>query len=175
VWVALPGPQEEAEPAFAHHDASELPAWDDAGARVRLIVGQVSGARSPVRVHSEMLYLDVALAAGARYAVPVEPAERAAYIVEGQLRLGSDPQVYEAGRLLVFGTGRDIVLSADAPARLALFGGEPLDAPRFVWWNFVSSSRQRIEQAQADWKAGRFPPVPGETEFIPLPERPFVA
>ncbi len=175
VWVALPRSQEEAEPAFAHHAASELPAWDDAGVRVRLIVGHLAGVHSPVRVHSEMLYADAALVAGSSYAIPAEPAERAAYIVEGNIRVGSDPQRYEAGRLLVFSARRDIVLGTDAPARLMLIGGEPLDAPRFVWWNFVSSSRQRIEQAQADWKAGRFPPVPGETEFIPLPERPFVA
>jgi redox-sensitive bicupin YhaK (pirin superfamily) len=175
VWVALPSSQEEAEPEFAHHAASELPAWDDAGARIRLIVGHLAGVRSPVRVHSEMLYADVALDAGASYAFPTEPVERAAYIVEGSIRVGSDPQLHEAGRLLVFSTRRDIVLRTDAPARLMLIGGEPLDAPRFVWWNFVSSSRQRIEQAQADWKAGRFPPVSGETEFIPLPDRPFVA
>jgi redox-sensitive bicupin YhaK (pirin superfamily) len=173
LWVALPKSREDTEPAFAHHDASGLPTWDEAGARVRLIVGRRAGASSPVRVHSEMLYVDIALDAGARYAIPGEPAELAAYIVDGQIRVGSDPQNYEAGRLLVFGRRRDIILSADGSARLVLIGGEPLDAPRFVWWNFVASSRQRIEQAQADWEAGRFPPVPGETEFIPLPERPF--
>jgi redox-sensitive bicupin YhaK (pirin superfamily) len=175
VWVALPSAHEETEPAFAHHDASDLPTWETGGARVRLIVGHLGDARSPVRVHSELLYADVALDAGARYAIPAEPVERAVYLVDGRVRVGSEPQVHEAGRLLVFGSGRDIVLSADAAARLVLFGGEPLDVPRFLWWNFVSSSRQRIEQAQADWKAGRFPPVPGENEFIPLPERPFPA
>jgi hypothetical protein len=173
VWVALPRPLEDAEPAFTHHDASGLPVWDEAGALVRLIVGHLADARSPVQVHSEMLYADIALAAGARYAIPVEPAERAVYIVDGRIRVEPGPQFYEAGRLLVFGPQREILLSADTQARLVLIGGEPLDAPRFVWWNFVSSSRERIKQAQADWKAGRFPPVPGETEFIPLPERPF--
>ena len=172
VWVALPKAFEEAEPAFAHHAAGELPALGDTGVRVRLIVGTLAGARSPVQVFSEMFQADVELDDGASFHVPPEHEERAAYVVAGRVSAG-DSGAFDAGQLLVFGTGREVVLTAaDGPARLMLFGGEPLDAPRHLWWNFVSSSKDRIEQAKADWQAGRFAAVPGETEFIPLPEPP---
>jgi len=173
VWVALPREHEEDAPAFAHHGADELPLRQDAGVSVRLIVGAADDKRSPVRVHSEMLYADVELDAGARYALPTDVAERAVYVVSGSVRASEEAEVFDAGRLLVFRTGARIAVSAERPARLMLFGGAPLDAPRHLWWNFVSSSRERIEQAQADWKDGRFPPVPGETELISLPDRPF--
>lgn len=173
VWVALPVNKEESEPRFAHHDASDLPIVDGSGARTRVVVGQLGDARSPVKVDSRMLYADVELNAGAGWKVPEELAERAVYIVEGSVRVNIDPQSYDAGRLLVFAAGRAIELHAGARTRLMLFGGDALDAPRHLWWNFVSSSRERIEKAQADWKEGRFPKVPGETEFIPLPDRPF--
>ncbi|WP_119157273.1 pirin family protein [Caldimonas tepidiphila] len=171
VWVALPAAHEEAAPAFAHHGGDELPLLEDGGARVRLVVGGWAGERSPVPTFSEMLYADAALAPGARLALPAELAERAAYVVSGEVEVGG--QRFASGRLLVFAPGREIVLGAGpGPARLVLFGGEPLDGPRYVWWNFVSSSRERIEQAKADWQAGRFDAVPGESESIPLPERP---
>jgi redox-sensitive bicupin YhaK (pirin superfamily) len=168
LWVALPRAHEETAPAFAHHDAAALPELQLDGARLRVIVGAAFGARSPVEVLSPMVYVDVALDGSARLAVPDDHAERAAYVVQGAVRLGD--AVHGPGHLLVLATGAPVVLeAADGPARLVLIGGDPLDGPRHVWWNFVSSSRERIEQARDDWAAGRFPPVPGETEFIPLP------
>jgi redox-sensitive bicupin YhaK (pirin superfamily) len=135
---------------------------------VRVIVGEAYGARSPVQVLSPMFYVDVALAPASRLPVPDDHAERAAYVVQGSLRIGEE--VHEPGRLLVFAPGATVTLEAESgPVRLVLIGGAPLDGPRFVWWNFVSSSRERIDRARDDWAAQRFAAVPGETEFIPLP------
>lgn len=169
-WVALPRRDEETGPTFAHHSAGELPVEEGEGRRVRLIAGSLYGVRSPVQTLSEMFYADITLWAGARLAVPVEHEERAAYMVEGSLRL-PDGGIFEAGQLLVFKPGAEILLESESPSsRLMLLGGEPLDGPRHIWWNFVSSSKERIEQAKEDWKEGRFAPVPEETGFIPLPE-----
>jgi len=169
-WVALPKRHEETDPGFAHQGAAGLPVIEGEGKRVRLIVGALYGARSPVPTLSETVYADVLLAPGARLAVPAQYEERAAYIVEGAVELASGGGTLEAGRLLVFRPGADVVLTASSPVRLMVLGGEPMDGPRHIWWNFVSSSPECIEQAKADWKAGKFAPVPGETEFIPLPE-----
>jgi hypothetical protein len=169
-WVGLPRDREEAAPAFAHHGAAELPVVEGEGKRVRLIVGALYGARSPVAVFSEMFYADAALDAGARLEFPADHEERALYVVEGRIAIAGE--AFEAGQLLVFRPGDVITVDAAAAARLLLLGGEPMDGPRHLWWNFVSSSNERIEQAKEDWKQGRFPPVPGETEFIPLPETP---
>jgi redox-sensitive bicupin YhaK (pirin superfamily) len=182
-WVALPTSAEESEPAFAHHEAGELPFVEGEGKTVRLIAGSLYGARSPVRTLSEMFYADVLLAPGATLEVPCEHEERAAYVIEGSVKLveGSvelthERGVFAAGQLLVFRPSAGVVLRSDAagPARLMLLGGEPLDGPRHIWWNFVSSSAERIEQAKRDWREGRFSPVPGESEFIPLPGGPAV-
>jgi redox-sensitive bicupin YhaK (pirin superfamily) len=167
-WVGLPKDREEVEPAFAHHAEDVLPVIDGDGKRVRVIAGALYGASSPVAVFSETLYADAALAEGARLELPVEYEERAVYIAEGRIAIGAE--TFEAGRMLVFRRGDRVTLTADGAARLLLLGGEPLDGPRHLWWNFVSSSTERIEQAKADWREGRFPKVPGETEFIPLPE-----
>ena len=169
-WVALPQRNEEDEPAFAHHGASELPVSEGEGKRVRLIAGSLYAMRSPARTLSEMFYADAALEAGARLEVPSVYEERAAYVVTGSIELPGGEGPYEAGQLLVFKPGEAITLKATAPARLMLLGGEPLEGRRHIWWNFVSSSRERIEQAKEDWKEGRFATVPGETELIPLPE-----
>ena len=171
-WVAFPTRYEETEPAFAHHGADELPIIEGEGKRVRLICGSLYGARSPVQTFSEMFYADITLKEGTRLPIPVEHEERAAYVVEGSIGLIPEGGTFDAGQLLIFKPGEEIVLSAGASgsARLMLLGGEPLDGKRHIWWNFVSSSRERIEQAKEDWKAGRFSPVPEETEFIPLPE-----
>jgi redox-sensitive bicupin YhaK (pirin superfamily) len=171
-WVALPRRDEETEPAFAHHGSDELPVVEGEGKRVRLIAGSLYGARSPVRTLSEMFYADITLAAGARLPVPSAHEERAAYVVAGAVEFPDDGGTFGAGQLLVFKPGVEIMLAAheSAPARVMLLGGEPLDGRRHIWWNFVSSSNERIEQAKEDWKAGRFAPVPGETEIIPLPE-----
>lgn len=170
-WLALPKSHEEIEPAFDHHSADELPVLDGEGKQVRLIAGSLYGKTSPVRTLSETFYADVALEQGASLALPVEHEERAMFVLEGAVDVMPGRSRFESGRLVVFRPGAVIRLTAtEAPARLMLLGGETMDGPRHIWWNFVSSSRDRIEQAKADWREGRFAMVPGETEFIPLPE-----
>jgi redox-sensitive bicupin YhaK (pirin superfamily) len=166
-WVALPSDDEETEPDFAHHGAGTLPIVAGDGKRVRLLLGAAFGARSPVRTFSETVYADVALDEGARLEVPGDLEERALYLVEGTIAIAGEE--FAPGRLLVLRPATEIVVAARSAARLMLLGGAPLDGPRHVWWNFVSSSRDRIEQAKADWQQGRFPAVPGDSEFIPLP------
>ena len=166
---ALPKGREEMEPGFAHHGADALPVIEGEGKRLRLIAGSLYGERAPVEVFSEMFYADATLSGAARLDLPAEHEERAAWVAEGRIEVGGD--VFDAGQMLVFRPGDAVAIKALDPARLILFGGEPMDGPRHVWWNFVSSSAERIEQAKADWKAARFGKVPGdETEFIPLPE-----
>lgn len=171
-WVAMPKRYEESDPAFAHHGADELPIVEGEGKRVRLITGSLFGAQSPVQTLSDMFYADITLVERARLAVPAEYEERAAYIVEGSVELLPDDGTYSAGQLLVFKPGAEIILRAHeiSTTRLMLLGGEPMDGARHIWWNFVSSSGERIEQAKEDWRMGRFAPVPEETEFIPLPD-----
>ena len=170
-WVALPKRYEESDPTFAHYAAEELPIIEGEGKRVRLVTGSIFGAHSPVQTLSEMFYADITLMEGARLLMPSEHEERAAYIVNGSIHLPPNDGTYSAGQLLIFKPGGEIILRADqsSPARLMLLGGEPMDGPRHIWWNFVSSSKERIEQAKEDWKEGRFALVPEETEFIPLP------
>jgi redox-sensitive bicupin YhaK (pirin superfamily) len=171
-WVAFPTRYEETEPAFVHHGAANLPVVEGEGVRVRLICGSLYGARSSVQTFSETIYADVTIGEGARLQVPAEHEERAAYVVEGSVGLIPEGETFHAGQLLIFKPGEEITLSAQSSVntRLMLLGGEPLDGKRHIWWNFVSSSRERIEQAKEDWREGRFAPVPEETEFIPLPE-----
>ncbi|HKO61596.1 MAG TPA: pirin family protein [Pyrinomonadaceae bacterium] len=170
-WIALPTKYEEAEPAFVHHGAEALPVIEGDGKRVRLITGSLFGVQSPVETYSEMFYADVTLTQGASLEVPTGHEERAAYIVEGAVKLLPYDESYSAGQLLIFKPGAEITLRADnsSGARMMLLGGEPMDGPRHIWWNFVSSSKERIEQAKEDWRAGKFARVPDETEFIPLP------
>jgi redox-sensitive bicupin YhaK (pirin superfamily) len=170
-WIALPRRDEETDPAFSHYAADELPVIEGEGKRVRIISGSLYGARSPVQTLSEMFYADVTLVQGARLQVPPEYEERALYVVEGSVELPSDEGTFDPGQLLVFKPGEELTLSTlTSSARVILLGGESMDGPRHIWWNFVSSSKDRIEQAKEDWKAGRFARVPEETEFIPLPE-----
>jgi redox-sensitive bicupin YhaK (pirin superfamily) len=166
-WIALPKDQEERAPGFDHYAADALPAWSGEGIAIRLIVGAAFGMASPVRPASDTLYADVTLAQGARLALPRETEERAVYVLEGAVAVAGT--TYDQGRLLVFRQGDPITLAATAPSRLLVLGGAAMDGPRYIWWNFVSSSKERIEQAKADWQAGRFAAVPGESEFIPLP------
>ena len=170
-WVAMPKKFEESAPSFVHYGANELPVVEGDGKRVRLIAGSLFGARSPVQTLSDMFYADITVVEGARLPIPTEHEERAAYIVDGTVELLPDGVSYSSGQLLVFKPGAEIVLRApeSSPARIMLLGGEPMDGPRHIWWNFVSSSSERIEQAKEDWSMGRFAPVPEETEFIPLP------
>ncbi len=166
-WIALPKETEEGAPGFDHYAASALPALAAEGLSLRLIVGAAYGLSSPVKPASDTLYADVALAPGARLPLPRETEERAVYVLEGSIAVAGS--TYAAGRLLVFRQGDPITLAAITAARVLVLGGAVMDGPRFIWWNFVSSSRERIEQAKADWQAGRFAAVPGESEFIPLP------
>src|SRR2546423_472622 len=165
LWVGLPASEEEPEPGFQHVPAAKLPLLDG---HMRLILGEWRGARSPVATLSPMLYADVPLRAGAELELDFRYAERAAYVASGTLE--HEGQRHEAGRMLVFAAGAAPRVSATSDARVLLLAGEPLDGERFLWWNFVSSRRSRIADAAADWKAGRVGAVPGETEFIPLPD-----
>ena len=167
-WVALPRAHEEAPPAFTHFSEPALPLLDEKRMRMRLILGETHGERSPVSTLSAMFYADAQLESDATLALDFRYEERAAYVAEGAIE--HDGTRYEAGRLLVFRAGDEAILSARQKARLLLFGGEPLDGERVLWWNFVSSRRERIAQAAEDWKAGRFASVPGDAEFIPLPD-----
>ncbi|WP_315838563.1 pirin family protein [Bradyrhizobium prioriisuperbiae] len=169
VWIALPRSNEEAEPGFSHHAVAALPRFEGDGASVTLIAGTAFGRRSPVATFSDMQYADVVLSAGARFQVKAEHVERAIYVVSGQVEaVGQDGQ-FSAAQLIVFKPGAEVVLRAIGAARVMLLGGEPLPEKRHIYWNFVSSSSERIEQAVSDWRERRFPGVPGETEYIPLP------
>lgn len=170
-WVALPKHLEETAPAFVHHPGATLPVLDADGVRLRLIVGEGWGERAPVAVSSPLFYADAALAPGTALPPPDGHEERAAYVLDGEVDVAGDR--FAPGRMLVFRPGDRLVLRAGpAGARVLLLGGAAMDGPRHLFWNFVSSSRERIEQAKQDWRAGRFGAVPGdETEFIPLPER----
>ncbi len=168
-WLALPLAHEEMAPAFAHHGAEELPEIEGEGAWIKVILGGMFGRRSPVVALGEPAYAECRLAAGARLAAPAADMEEfAACVVSGALRI--EDRDFPPGTLVVFRPGADAILSAQEPTRLLLLGGARLDAPRQLWWNFVSSSRDRIEAAKADWRAGRFDRVPGDDDFIPLPE-----
>ena len=167
-WVALPKHLEETDPGFYHHDQADLPLLVDEGKSVRLIAGSLYGQSSPVKTATEMFYADATLEPGAKLPVPANFEERGIYVVEGSIEIAGD--VFEAGRLLVFRPGDQITVIGNRRARIMLMGGEPMDGPRHIWWNFVSSSKERIEQAKEDWKQKRFDIVPGdEEEFTPLP------
>lgn len=171
-WVALPRAQEECAPAFRHTAGTELPVEEAEGVSARVIAGSFFGRRSPVATLSDLFYVDVQLQPGARLAIPADHAERAIYVVDGALDLGRDG-VFAAGQLLVLKPGKHVTIGAgEAGSRAMLLGGEPMDGPRYLTWNFVSSSAERIEQAKDDWRAQRFAKVPDETEFIPLPDLP---
>jgi redox-sensitive bicupin YhaK (pirin superfamily) len=167
-WIALPQAHEETEPSFQHFDAASLPLIEDGGVKARVIAGSAFGRTSPVGMLSEWLYAEVVLAAGASAPLDPDQEERAIYVAEGEVDIAGD--TFEAPRLLVFRPGDRITVRALRRARLMFLGGAALEGPRYIWWNFVSSRKERIEQAKEDWKTGRFAPVPNETEFIPLPE-----
>jgi redox-sensitive bicupin YhaK (pirin superfamily) len=169
LWVALPAALEESEPSFDHHPGATLPQVDLARVRLRVLAGAAYGVVSPVRTSSPLFYVDAALPAGCELPLPGEHEERAAYVVEGAIRCGAERT--GPGRMLVFAPGANVVLRAEAAARLVLIGGVPLGGERHLLWNFVSSSRERLERAKRDWREGRFPKVPGDdVEFEPFPE-----
>jgi len=168
-WIALPQAHEETAPTFQHFDATALPTTEDGGVRARVIAGSAFGLKSPVGMLSEWLYAEVMLAAGASAPLDADQEERAIYVAEGEVTVAGD--MFEAPRLLIFRPGDRITVTATRPSRLMFLGGAALEGPRYIWWNFVSSRLDRIEQAKEEWKSGRFALVPGdEKEFIPLPE-----
>ena len=168
-WVALPKAHEDTAPGFEHVAMEKLPLIEDKGITARVVAGSIYGATSPVKTHSDLFYADVKMMAGAALPVPVEHEERGLYVAEGEIEVAG--QAFAAGRLLVFRPGDAITIRARSNARLMLLGGEPMDGPRYIWWNFVASSKDRIEAAKDDWKQARFGIVPGDDkEFIPLPD-----
>ncbi|TDR73275.1 pirin family protein [Paludibacterium purpuratum] len=166
LWCALPQDAEECEPAFVHTPAEDLPQLDVDGAIVRVLIGEAYGVRSPVATFSETLYLDLQLAPGQRLPLPEHVAERAVYVVDGEVEIGGASVSRHTMACLAQGAAE---LNAPAGARVVLIGGAPLDGPRAMWWNFISSRRERIEQAKADWQAQRMGVIDGEKEWIPLP------
>ena len=171
LWVALPRAQEEVVPSFAHYDEAELPTSGAEGARLRVMVGRAWGLRSPVVTLADTIYADISLELAAVLSIEPDHEERALYTLSGTIEIAGTR--YPPGQLLVLQPGRHVsIRNAGAEmAHCVLVGGERLDGPRYIWWNFVSSRRERIEQAKADWKARRFDAVPGDAEdFIPLPE-----
>lgn len=173
MWVALPQANEETEPGFAHHKIDEFPLVRDDGTFVRVVVGSLYGVRSPVPTMHETIFANGLLRAGATLPLDADHEERALYVVDGTVDIAGDK--FEAGRLLVFKPGDRVTIKAATDAHFVIVGGAPMDGPRHIWWNFVSSRKERIEQAKAEWTAGHFGKVPGdEIEFIPLPEKPGV-
>lgn len=167
LWCGLPVEHEETEPMFEHYPADVLPQVTVGGAVIRVLAGEAYGRRSPVKTLSQLFYVDVHAREATTIAVPDYP-ERAAYAVAGTFQCGD--QIFDRGAMAVFRGGRRIELQLAAGTRMVLLGGQPIGA-RHMYWNFVSSSRERIEQAKEDWRERRFPVVPGdEVEFIPLPE-----
>ncbi|MER9752135.1 pirin family protein [Mesorhizobium sp. M0166] len=168
-WLALPDGKEEVAPVFQNTAALRLPEIDAEGVSGRIVIGAFSGLRSPVATASDTLYADLRLAPGASVKIPADAEERAIYTLEGEVSISGDR--FPAERLLVFRPGDEVVVSSEGGAHFMLFGGASLGSKRYIWWNFVSSSKERIEQAKEEWKTGRFDIVPGdEQEFIPLPE-----
>jgi redox-sensitive bicupin YhaK (pirin superfamily) len=169
LWVALPLADEEMAPEFHHHPADTLPEFPHESAHIRLLAGTAYGRTSPVRTFSPLFYADVAMPEGCILPIPRDHEECAVYVVKGAITCGADHAT--AGRMLVFMPGAEVALRAESDSRVVLVGGAPLDGKRYIDWNFVSSSKERIAQAKRDWKERRYPEVPGdEDEFIPLPE-----
>ena len=167
-WVALPFEAEEVEPTFRHYSADDIPAVTLDGAEIRVVLGSAFGASSPVATRSETLYVEVDLGPGRSVAIP-EAEELAVYVVQGSVAINEE--FVDAGVLAVLESGASGKVTADTEAKIMFAGGDALQGERFIWWNFVSSSRERLEQAKENWRERRFDAIPGETEFTPLPER----
>jgi redox-sensitive bicupin YhaK (pirin superfamily) len=169
LWCALPTEQEETHPSFDHWPAAKLPVLQDAGKTARILAGTAWGVTAPTRVLSPTFYVDVQLAAGGSIDVPANYSERGVFVVEGAVQLGAHSLT--PGPIIVLEPNASVTLRADRPARVIMLGGESV-GERHIWWNFVASSRERIEAAKADWTAGKFGLIPGDDqEFIPLPEQ----
>ena len=172
IWVALPKALEEMQPGFSHHADGTLPGLEADGVSLTIVAGEAFGQRSPVPVYSDLMYVDVVLKPGARLQVPAEHIERALFVVSGEVEIASQSGTFGEAQFVVFRPGAEIVLHSRLGAHVMLVGGEPFSEPRHIYWNFVSSSKDRIEHAKDDWRRGRFPEIAGETEFIPLPPDP---
>jgi redox-sensitive bicupin YhaK (pirin superfamily) len=169
LWVALPVKDEETAPGFAHTAAADIPELRENGMTLRVVAGELHGMRSPVVTSWDTLFLEARLKAGTTLPLDADHEERAVYVIEGEIEIGGDRHGRE--RLLVLRPGDQVVVRAVSDAHFVVVGGAAMDGPRHIWWNFVSSRKERIEAAKADWKAGHFAIVPGDTtEFIPLPE-----
>ena len=167
-WLALPDGGEEVAPLFENTARAELPGFEDGGATGRMVIGDFAGLKAPVRTATDTLYVDLRLGTGGSIQIPAESEERAIYTLSGEVDIAGD--VFPADRLLVFRPGDEIVVKSERGAHFMLFGGASLGSRRYIWWNFVSSSKERIEQAKEEWRTGKFDIVPGdEEEFIPLP------
>jgi redox-sensitive bicupin YhaK (pirin superfamily) len=172
MWVALPHASEECEPGFWHYPATDLPRIALDGVSVHVLVGMLAGQTSPVKAASPTLYAALDVHAGSAFNAPADYAERAVYVVSGSIAV--DDELVESGTLIVLESDVEVELTAQTNARLMLVGGAPLDGPRTLWWNFVTSSKDRLEAAKAAWAdqdPAMFAKVPGEVEWIPLPER----
>jgi redox-sensitive bicupin YhaK (pirin superfamily) len=168
-WVALPDGEEEIEPSFTHYPAADLPSLSTAGAELTVVAGEAFGRRSPVITRWPTLYVDARIPQGATLDVPREHEERALYVAQGAVTIGE--HTVTEGQLAIFAAAASYSLRALEDTRALLLGGAAFTTPRFIWWNFVASSNERIERAKQRWASGQFPAVPGETEFIPLPQR----
>jgi redox-sensitive bicupin YhaK (pirin superfamily) len=171
-WIGLPQADEEAPPSFQHFARGDLPEREEKGVTLRLIAGEAFGLKSPVKTFSPIFYADARFEAGGALHYPAEHEERALLIIEGEVHIGNEEvEVHGPGAMLALEPGEEVTLYTDAPARVMLLGGAPLDGPRHIWWNFVSSDKERIERAKQEWKDGKFGTIPGDDEeFIPLPE-----
>ncbi|MFL2546156.1 MAG: pirin family protein [Candidatus Rariloculaceae bacterium] len=167
-WVAVPTDQEESDPSFVHYPDGDIPVVERPGVSVRVLAGSAFGETSPVVTSSETLYLAAELAADAELEIPTDATERAVYVASGEIELGET--TLETGMLAVLTADAEAGIRALSDAQVMILGGEPLEGKRYIYWNLVSSSRERIDQAKDDWRNDRFDKVPGETEFIPLPE-----
>lgn len=167
-WVALPRSAETSEPSFQHYPGDDVPLIESRGVHLRLLAGAGFGARSRVQTLSDLFYVEADCRSSAGISLGAELGERAAYVVSG--RVGIEQGEFEAGQLIVFAGHKDIQIRALAASKLMLFGGAPVDGERHIWWNFVASSSERIEQAKQDWRARRFPPVPGDAAYMPAPD-----
>ena len=163
MWVALPAAKEEMDAAFAHHGANEFPLVRENGKTVRVVIGELYGARSPVATTSETIFADVTLKAGSALPLDAGAEERAIYLIDGEVDISGDR--FGPGRLLVFKPGDAITMRAVSDAHLAIVGGATMDGPRHIWWNFVSSRKERIDEAKAEWAAGHFGKVPGDSKL----------
>ena len=171
LWVAMMAKDEENDPGFAHHGGDELPVVNGDGKVARIVAGTMFGASSPLATHIDAVFADISLEAGVSVPLEADYEERAIYVSSGEIDISGDRFV--TGQMMILRPGDRITVKAVVPSRIAIVGGAPLDGPRHVWWNFVSSRRERIEQAKEEWKKGWFGKVPGdEIEFIPLPDKP---